>query len=106
MCIRDRHGVTYEKAMKRLNHREAQEWKKSVEEYLKEIVAEADPKERARLRGQYDALSYNSSISRLDALLGQIDMELNGLYERGVQEMEKEFGDSFVQSYYHKMRCV
>ena len=98
-----KHGVTYEEAMKRLNRREAQEWKKSVEEYLKEISAEADPKERARLRAQYDALSYNSSISRLDALLGQIDMELNGLYERGVREMKKEFGENFQQSYYHKM---
>lgn len=98
-----KHGLTYEEAMKRLNRREAQEWKKSLEDYAKEIAVVADPKIRAKLEAQLDALSYNSSISRLDALLGQIDMELNRLYERGVKEMKEMFGENFQQSYYHKM---
>lgn len=89
--------------MQLLNKREAQEWKASLAEYVNRIAKEPDPRIKALLTAQLDALSYNSSITRLEALIGQIDMILNDLYTKGVAQMKEEFGDNFTESYYHKI---
>ncbi len=98
-----KHGLTYEQAMKLLNRRENQEWKASLEDYIAQIAAETDPKVKAKLTAHLDALSYNSSITRLEALHGQIDMILNNLYTKGVSLMREEFGAELQESYYHKV---
>jgi SPP1 gp7 family putative phage head morphogenesis protein len=98
-----KHGLTYEDAIKLLNRRESQEWKADLEEYIAQIAAETDPEVKARLTAHLDALSYNSSITRLDALQGQIDMILNNLYSEGVAQMREEFGAELLESYYHKV---
>ncbi len=98
-----KHGLTYEDAIKLLNRRENQEWKADLEEYIAQIAAETDPEVKARLTAHLDALSYNSSITRLDALQGQIDMILNNLYSDGVAQMREEFSAELLESYYHKV---
>lgn len=97
-----KHGLTYEQAVRRLSRREFQEWKGGLGEYVERIAAETDPQVRERLTAQLDALSANSSISRLEALQGQINLILNDLYQKGTAQMKAEFGDAFQSSYYHK----
>lgn len=98
-----KHGLTYEQAARVLNRKESGEWKKALEDYLEEINTEADPAVKAKLTAQLDALSYNSRITRLEALLGQIDLKLGELYSEGVREMKEAFGDTFREGYYHKI---
>lgn len=71
--------ISLSDARKKLNSREAREWKKTVEEYLEEIEAEEDKEIKKRLKADYAARSYASRITRLDALEGKINMELSKL---------------------------
>ena len=98
-----KHGLTYEQAVRLLSRSEFREWKASLGEYVARIAQEPDPKIKALLTAQLDALSANSSISRLEALLGQVDMKLNDLFDRGVAQMKEQFGDSFREGYYKKV---
>ncbi len=97
-----KHGLSYEQAARLLNRREMQEWKADLAAWMERIAREADPLAKARLTAQLDALSTNSRISRLEALLGQVDMILNDLYDRGVAQMKAELGDAFEEGYYKK----
>ena len=97
-----KHGLTYEQAARLLNRREMQEWKADLAAWMERIARETDPLAKARLTAQLDALSTNSRISRLEALLGQVDMILNDLYDRGVAQMKAELGDAFEEGYYKK----
>ena len=97
-----KYGLTYEQAVRLLTRKEFQEWKATLAEYVARIASEPDPHVKALLTAQLDALSTNSRISRLDALLGQIDMKLNDLFDQGVAQMKAEFGDAFqAVSYTH-----
>lgn len=97
------HGLTFDQAVRLLSRSEFREWKASLGEYVTRIAQEPDQKIKALLTAQLDALSANSSISRLDALLGQIDMKLNDLFDQGVAQMKAQFGDSFREGYYKKV---
>ena len=98
-----KHGLTYDQAVRLLTRKEFQEWKATLAEYVARIASEPDPHVKALLTAQLDALSTNSRISRLDALLGQIDMKLNDLFDQGVAQMKAEFGDAFQEGYYKKV---
>ena len=82
-----KYGLTYDQAVRLLNRKEFQEWKASLAEYVDYIATIQDPKVKALLTAQLDALSANSSISRLEALQGQIDLILNDLFDKGVAQM-------------------
>lgn len=97
-----KHGLTYDQAMKTLSRAEFRAWKASLGEYMDMIAAQPDPRVKAALTAQLDALSINSSLSRLEALQGQVNMILGQLYDRGVQQLKDELGETFVQSYYKK----
>ena len=97
-----KYGLTYDQAVRLLNRKEFQEWKASLAEYMDYIATIQDPKVKALLTAQLDALSANSSISRLEALQGQIDLILNDLFDKGVTQMKNQFGDDFVEGYYKK----
>ena len=97
-----KYGLTYDQAVRLLNRKEFQEWKASLDAYVAQIAQTADAHVRALLTAQLDALSANSSISRLEALQGQIDLILNDLFDKGVAQMKEEFGDMFVEGYYKK----
>lgn len=97
-----KHGLIYEQAVRMLTRREAQEWLGTLEEYVAQISAQTDPKVKAAMTAQLDALSTNSQISRLEALLGQVDLTLGQLYDRGVTQLREEFGDLYQGGYYHK----
>ncbi|KAF5062187.1 Phage Mu protein F like protein [anaerobic digester metagenome] len=96
------HGLSYEDAMNVLTRREAQEWKASLAEYVAQINAASDPKAAAELTAQLDALSINSRISRLEALLGETQAQMDMLYDRCLGEMRQEFGEVYAESYYQK----
>ncbi|WP_050698623.1 minor capsid protein [Anaeromassilibacillus senegalensis] len=98
-----KHGLTYEQAVRLLSRSEFREWKASLGDYVEKIAREPDPRVKALLTVQLDALSTNSSISRLEALQGQIDLILNDLFEKGVAQMKAEFGDAFQEGYYKKI---
>lgn len=82
-----KYGLTYDQAVRLLNRKEFQEWKASLAEYVDYIATIQDPKVKALLTAQLDALSANSSISRLEALQGQIDLILNDLFDKGVAQI-------------------
>ena len=90
-----KYGLTYDQAVRLLTRKEFQEWEATLGEYIARIAAEPDPRVKALLTAQLDALSTNSRISRLEALLGQIDLKLNELWETGVSQMKAEFGETF-----------
>lgn len=97
-----KYGLTYDQAVRLLNRKEFQEWKADLAAYVDRIAAVQDPKVKRLLTAELDALSANSSISRLEALQGQIDLILNDLFDKGVAQMKEEFGDLFVEGYYKK----
>lgn len=98
-----KYGLTYKQAVRLLSRKEFQEWKSTLKTYIERIAAEKDPTVKAFLQMQLDALSTNSRITRLQALLGQIDLKLNDLYTEGVRLMKEEFGDEFTEGYYKKL---
>ena len=97
-----KYGLTYDQAVRLLSRKEFQEWKATLGDYVATIEATTDPSVKAVLKAQLDALSANSSISRLEALQGQIDLILNDLWKRGVEQMKEELGEGFVEGYYKK----
>lgn len=97
-----KHDLAYEDVVKKLSAKELQEWKRTLEEYLAEINAATDPKVREALIAQLDALSTNSQISRLDALIADTRVQLDQLYDRCRQEMTNGFAEIYSESYYHK----
>ncbi len=97
-----KHGLTYEEAMRKLTAREAREWKATLGEYVADINAAADPKVKADLTAQLDALSANSQISRLEALLADAQAQMDVMYERCREELTSGFGEIYTESYYHK----
>lgn len=97
-----KHGLTYEEAVRKLTAREAREWKATLGEYVADISAAADPKVKADLTAQLDALSANSQISRLEALLADAQAQMDVMYERCREELTSGFGEIYTESYYHK----
>ena len=97
-----KYGLTYDQAVRLLSRKEFQEWKATLGDYVATIEATTDPSVKAVLKAQLDALSANSSMSRLEALQGQIDLILNDLWKRGVEQMKEELGEGFVEGYYKK----
>lgn len=98
----NKYGLSYDDAVRTLGKSEMREWKATLKEYVERIAAEKDPEVKKKLTAELDALSANSSITRLEALEGQIDMTLNELFDKGVAQMKKEFGDMFTEGYYKK----
>lgn len=97
-----RHGLTYDQAVRTLTRREAQEWRATLGEYVDRINAATDPKVKAAMVAQLDALSANSQISRMEALLGQTQLTLNDLYDRCTAQLQDEFGGLYEVGYYRK----
>lgn len=98
-----KHGMTYNEAAQVLNRKEMQEWKRTLGEYVAEINAQTDNVTKKRMRARLDALSANSSITRLHVLLAEVDGTLNRLYAEGTELLKKEFGDGFQEGYYKKI---
>ena len=98
----NKYGLSYDDAVRTLGNAEMREWKATLKEYVERIAAEKDPEIKKKLTAQLDALSANSRITRLEAIEGQIDMTLNELFDKGVTQMKKEFGDMFTEGYYKK----
>lgn len=96
-------GLSYDEAVRELNRPEMQQWRGTLGEYLDAIKAAADENTRAKLQAELDAVAYNSRITRLQALEGQINGELNNLYARGVAEMREAYGAAFTEGYYKKV---
>lgn len=95
-------GLSYAEAVKRLNSKEAREWKKTLGEYVEEINAIEDKKIKARLIAELDARSYASQQDRLSSLQAQIDMEVDRLFSTGEHQMTMTMTDVFTDGYYHK----
>lgn len=97
-----KHGLTYEEAVRKLTGREMREWKAALGEYVAAIRSETDPGVRAELTAQLDALSANSQISRLEALLADVQAQMDHLYDRCRAELADGFGEIYAESYYRK----
>lgn len=95
--------LTYEEAVRIMSRKELQEWRAGLGAYVERINAQTDPILKAKLIAELDALSYNSRISRLQALEAEINMTLNELFDRGVKQMEQEFGATLKEAYYKKV---
>lgn len=89
-----KHDLAYEDVVKMLSAKELQEWKKTLEEYMAELNAATDPKVRETLIAQLDALSTNSQISRLEALIADTRAQLDQLYDRCRQEILSDSRDT------------
>ena len=96
-------GLSYAEAVKRLNSKEAREWKKTLGEYVDEINAMPKGKAKDKLIAELDARSYASQQDRLSSLNAQIEMELDRLFASGEQQMTATMTDVFEDGYYRKM---
>ena len=96
-------GLSYAEAVKRLNSKEAREWKKTLGEYVDEINAMPKGKAKDKLVAELDARSYASQQDRLSSLNAQIEMELDRLFASGEQQMTATMTDVFEDGYYRKM---
>ena len=95
-------GLTFDEAMIELNKSEYREWKKSLDEYVREYETEADPIRAAELKARVDARAYRSRITRLEAVSTQIEGAVNGLYFGAVTAMSKDFAKVFEKSFMGK----
>lgn len=96
-------GLSYAEAVKRLNGKEAREWKKALGEYVDEINAMPKGKAKDKLIAELDARSYASQQDRLSSLNAQIEMELDRLFASGEQQMTATMTDVFEDGYYRKI---
>lgn len=96
-------GLSYAEAVKRLNSKEAREWKKTLGEYVDEINAMPKGKAKDKLIAELDARSYASQQDRLSSLNAQIEMELDRLFASGEQQMTATMTDVFEDGYYRKV---
>lgn len=96
-------GLSYADAVKRLNSKEAREWKKTLGEYVDEINAMPKGKSKDKLVAELDARSYASQQDRLSSLNAQIEMELDRLFATGEQQMTATMTDIFEDGYYRKV---
>ena len=95
-------GLTFDEAMIELNKSEYREWKKSLDEYVREYETEADPIRAAELKARVDARAYRSRITRLEAVSTQIEGAVNGLYFGAVTAMSNDFAKVFEKSFMGK----
>ena len=96
-------GVSYREAQKALNSREAQEWSKSLGEYVEEITALPPGPAKDKRKAELDARAYRSRITRLDALKGQLDLEVERLAAKTQQSLHSGLGEVYQDSYYRKL---
>ncbi len=95
-------NLTFDEATKIINKKEFKEWKKSLDEYVKEYETEADPQRAAELKARVDARAYQSRITRLEAVNMQIEGAVNELYFGALTEMNKDFSKVLEQSFASK----
>ena len=91
--------LTYDEAMEIINKKEFREWKKSLDEYVKEYETEADPQRAAEIKARVDARAYRSRITRLEAVNTQIEGAVNGLYFSALAAMNKDFSKVIEKSF-------
>ncbi len=96
-------GLTYDDAVKIINRDEYREFKKSLDEYVKEYTTETDPRRAAILKAKVDAMAYRSRITRLEAVNTQIECTIDKLYLESVNELNKGFEKVFKNSFKGKM---
>lgn len=99
----DEYGLTYEQAAREMSRADLQEWRGTVGDYIEQIRREPNPQVRERLMREYDARSYNSRISRLDGLCGNIEMNVNNLYARADEQFRQLLGEEYTGGYYRAM---
>lgn len=95
-------GLSYAETIKKLNSREAREWKKTLGEYVDEINAMPEGKAKDKLIAELDARSYASQQDRLSSLSGQIDMEVDRLFATSEEQMTLTMSDVLEDGYYSK----
>lgn len=96
-------GLTFEQAMREMSRADLQEWRGTVGEYVRRIQQEPNELVRERLIREYDARSYNSRISRLDGLCGNVEMTVNNLYARADEQFRQLLGEEYTGGYYRAM---
>jgi SPP1 gp7 family putative phage head morphogenesis protein len=96
-------GLTFEQAMREMSRADLREWRGTVGDYIRQIQREPNPQIRERLMREYDARSYNSRISRLDGLCGNIEMNINNLYARADEQFRQLLGEEYTGGYYRAM---
>ncbi|KNF07161.1 phage putative head morphogenesis protein, SPP1 gp7 family [Gottschalkia purinilytica] len=88
--------MTYDQAVKQLNSSEYNVWRKSLEEYIKEIESTGDKKVLLEL----NTLSMKSRISRLEALKGDITKVIFKLFSLEENELTNFLIETGLESYY------
>ena len=96
-------GLSYAEAVKKLNSKEARQWRKSLEAYVDEINSLPDGDMKDRLKAELDARAYASRITRLDALKSQIDMEIDRLMYNTENDLANGLTGIYSHEYYRKM---
>lgn len=95
-------GLTFDEAMRELSKSEYREWKKSLDQYVREYETEADPVRAAELKAKVDARAYQSRITRLEAVNAQIECAVNSLYFGALTVMNESFSKVFEKSFFGK----
>jgi len=92
-------------AMALLQGREYRKWRKSIEEYVKEINETGDK----GLERELNTLAMRSRITRLDKLYAEVLMALDALGRKADKAMTAYLTDAYQDGYYHSLklrRCV
>ena len=95
-------GLSYAEARKKLNSKEAREWRQTLGEYVEEINALPDGPAKNKLIAELDARSYASQQDRLSQLCAQIDMEIDRLVYEYEGQMSLTMIDVLEDGYYRK----
>lgn len=86
-------------AMALLQGREYRKWRKSIEEYVKEINETGDK----GLERELNTLAMRSRITRLDKLYAEVLMALDALGRKADKAMTAYLTDAYQDGYYHSL---
>lgn len=92
----DEHGLNHAEAKKMLNKKEFSVWKKSIEEYMKELSADAD---NTKLKFELDTLSARSRINRQEQLLSNIYKEMGEIATRANIKITHHLQETLIENY-------
>lgn len=90
------HGLSNAEAKKYLNAKEYRIWKKTIDEYMKAIAADAQD---TKLVFELDTLAAGSRITRQQQLLSNIYMELGEVAKKANQSLKHHLKDVIIDNY-------
>jgi SPP1 gp7 family putative phage head morphogenesis protein len=94
--------ISYAEAVKKLTPAELKSFRMTLDEF----IAKAKDNEDGRWTQELNNVYYKSRISRLDALLTQIQHEIEMMTDKTVSETSSLLNDTYADTYYRNMHSI